>query len=387
MMTGIKKRIFLVAGEPSGDQIGARLISDLRKIKPKNIEIAGVGGREMTAMGVSSNIDTKPLSIIGPMEVLKNYLAIKKIIRQTITKIKQFKPDTLVLIDSWGFTIRIAQQYRKMDPRCKIIKYIGPQVFASRPGRAKTTALAYDHLLTIHSFDAELFEKEGLPTTFVGNPVLAAPPKGNAQKFHDMYNPDQRPVLAVLFGSRSGEVRLLVDTFLDAIEQLKEKHPDLLVVSPLAENVATEMRAMAADDSRLQEIILLSATEKENLFKAADIALACSGTVTSELGQMSVPMVVGYRMGAISSFAMKHFVFKAKYACLLNLTVDARIVPEFLLDSCTARSLSDALDVLLTDERARALQQSRVQESLARMRGDMDDPSGYAAAKILELTD
>jgi lipid-A-disaccharide synthase len=385
-MTIPSKRIFIVAGEPSGEAIGADLIRSLRKSADGPIDIGGVGGAKMAALDVSSDVDIKPLSILGPFEGLKNYRVIQGIIRKTVEEITRFQPDTLVLIDSWGFTIRVAQQYRKANPDCKIIKYIGPQVFASRPGRARTAAEAFDHLLTIHSFDGHFFEKEGLATSFVGNPALMEGPEGNARDFLKKYNPEARTVLLVLFGSRTGEVTHLSDTFLEAIQIVRQDHPDLLVVSALADNVATQIRAKAAEDPRLQDIVLLPACEKENLLAAADIALACSGTVTLELAQMGIPMVIGYRMDPVSSFTMKHFVFKAKYACLLNLAVNAEIVPEFLLARCTGAALASALHHLLVDEEARHLQKDRVRLALEKMRGGKTNPAKMAAEKILELT-
>ncbi len=380
-------KICVIAGEPSGDLLGAKLADALREHAGASIEIIGIAGPKMAKKGIVSPIDIRPLSVFGIFDGIKAYPKIKSLIKKTVSYLNQSKPDLVVFIDSWGFTARVARAYRAINSNCIFVKYVGPQIFASRAKRAKTCAQIFDHLLSIHCFDVPLFEQEGLATSFVGNPALFAIKDGSKKRFLKKYGSNNQKILSVLFGSRRGEVPYLLPPFLGAIDILKKHHPDLLVVSPVSDALSTYIRAYAADEPRLQDVILLPESEKADAFAASDLALACSGTVTSELAARNIPMVVGYRLGPISSYIMKNFVFQARFANLINITGDKEIIPEFLGANCTARALANALETLLTDAKTRETQQREIRETIRAMRGGTTDPSHRAAKKILELLD
>ncbi len=378
-------RLFVIAGEPSGDQLGARLIEAIRDIQLEPIEIAGVGGPKMAKLDVKSPIDIRPLSVLGLVDGLRAYPNVRKLVAATVAQVVSFKPDLVVLIDSWGFTLRVARQIRKMLPDTILVKYVGPQVFATRPGRAKVTAQTYDHLLTIHSFESKYFEAEGLGTTFVGNPAISKYHPADDQAFQQKYNPDGRTVVSVFFGSRPSEIKFLMEPFLSAIGKIKANHPDVVVVAPLSDNIATMVRSMAAQDRRLQDIVLLDEVEKSVVFVASDLALACSGTVTLELTNAGVPMVIGYRLSPVSGYLMEKFVFKAPFANLINLAASQEIIPEFLSSRCTGPALAEALNLLLQDPKCRGQQQKLTQKILAKMRSTDGNVSQVAAKKVLGL--
>jgi len=380
-------KIFVVVGEPSGDQLGAQLVTALRSARTEHLSIHGVGGPKMKAIGVSSIVDITPLAVIGPIDGLRVYPKVRKIVAQTVQQINEFQPDIVVLIDAWGFTLRVAQAVRKILPDCVLVKYVGPQVFASRPKRARTTAQVYDHLLTIHSFDAPFFEAQGLPTSFVGNPTLFENKVGDSTGFRKKYQLQDQPVLCVLFGSRNSEILHLMEPFLAALAQLKTKFPKLIMMAPLSDNIATRVRSMAASDSRLQDIILLPEEEKNNVFAVSDCALACSGTVTLQLARAGVPMIVAYRFGAISNWLLRHIVFKAKFANLLNLSMDEEIIPELLLENCTASSIYAALELILSNPDIQAIQKKKMAIAINQMRGTTKNASGAAAQQVLQLLD
>ncbi|PHR60298.1 MAG: lipid-A-disaccharide synthase [Robiginitomaculum sp.] len=380
-------RLFVIAGEPSGDQLGARFIDAIRNVQSETVEIGGVGGPKMAKLGVKSPIDIRPLSVLGLVDGLLAYPNVRKLVAATVAQVVLFKPDLVVLIDSWGFTLRVAHQIRKILPDTILVKYVGPQVFATRPGRAKVTAETYDHLLTIHSFDGKYFKSEGLDTTFVGNPAISAVQKVDDQAFQQKYNPAGQPVLSAFFGSRPGEIKFLMEPFLRAIEQIKSNHPDLVVVAPLSDNIAIMVRSLVAHEPRLQDIILLDEAEKSVVFTASTLALACSGTVTLELANAGVPMVIGYRLSPVSGYLMEKFVFKAQFANLINLAANQEIIPEFLSSKCTGPALAKALGLLLNDPKLRGHQQKAAQKTLIKMQSTKGNVSQVAAKKVLELMD
>ena len=382
---GFSHKIFIIAAESSGDQLGSYLIEALKQQSKGPLEINGVGGSKMAAMGVSSPIDVRPLAVIGPLDGLLAYQKVRRLVSQTVQQVIDADPEVVVLIDSWGFTIRVAKEIRKHLPSCKLVKYVAPQVFATRPGRAKTTAQVYDHLLTIHSFDSHFFEAEGLEATFVGNSALFASQAGNSRNISSEFNPKRKMVLSVFFGSRLAEIKQLYRPFLDAIDIVKSTFPDLLVVSPLADSVATEIRALAITDPRLQEIILLDETRKFDVFQASEIALACSGTITLELANAGVPTVVGYRIGGVLGYPLQKLLFKAPFASLINLAADEAVFAEYLTRDCTGSNLAQGLMELLQNQDLRKTKQKKLQSTVKKMRGTSHNPSVAAAVAVLEM--
>lgn len=359
----------------------------MKKHRPKDLHIKGVGGIKMAAVGVSSSINTAPLAVFGLVDGIKVYGKARKLIRETVELIIAEKPDVVVLIDSWGFTIRVAKQLRKYLPNTILVKYVGPQVFALRPGRARTTAIWYDHLFTIHSFDRHFFESESLQTTLVGNPALFSKPTNANNQFIQIYNPKNKPILGVFFGSRPSEIKQITKPFLDALDVLKFEFPDLLVVAPLSDNIATLVRSLAIEDHRLQDIVLLEERTKHEVISHSKIALACSGTITLELAAAGVPTVVGYRIGGWFVDILRKILVKAKFISLINLAADEEIFPEFINDQCTGKNLGASLIEILSDAELQIKIKQKLATTVMKMRGSSGNPSQIAAAKTLYLLD
>jgi lipid-A-disaccharide synthase len=380
--SGRPVRIFLVAGEASGDILAAELIEPLREQFNGAIEFAGIGGSAMKAQGIDSPINMSALTVLGYLEGLMAWWRIRRLARQTADYAKTFQADLVILVDSWGYTMRVAHAIRRTLPQAILVKYVGPQVWASRPKRAYALAQAVDHLLTIHAFDEPYYKDTGLPVTFVGNPVLARYVKGNASAIRETYSiaPNAK-ILLVLFGSRSAEFKRLHEPFAEAVERLRAKHPDLVVLCPVSKNIATQVHAAAADDPRLQSMIFLTEAQHGDAFATADLALACSGTVTTELAMAGVPMIVGYKIGTLSWLLLKHFFLTTRYVTLVNVVADKQIVPEFLQNACTPQTLFTALDVLLNDESKRKEQAHALAQATQAMgAGKMATPQRVAKA-------
>ena len=204
------KSLFITAAERSGDDLGAGLIISLKKLDP-NIEFYGIGGPAMQDAGVHSDFDISPLAILGFTEALRAYPVVLKKVREAVAQIMSKKTDAVVLIDSWGFMLRVAKGLRKAGYKGEIIKYVAPQVWAMREGRAKVLAAAVDHLLTIHSFDAPYFERHGLPVHYVGNPVFDTDySTGDGQGFRKQLGIDEGSSGFGCFVRESSEAKSIV---------------------------------------------------------------------------------------------------------------------------------------------------------------------------------
>jgi lipid-A-disaccharide synthase len=375
----------LVAAEASGDDRGAGLAHALKAALGDDVRFVGVGGARMAAEGVASPFDIAEISILGLLEGLMAYPRIVARVKDTVALAAREKPDVAVLIDSWGFTLRVAQQLRRLDPSLPLIKYVGPQVWATRPGRAKTLAAAVDHLLSIHAFDAPWFEAEGLPVTFVGNSALSldfSQADPDRLRAAITAGPDD-PILIVLPGSRRGEIERMLPVFEDAVNRLKETRPSLQVVIPAAPTVSELVKARVAGWSHRVHV-LEGEEAKLDAMKAATVALACSGTVTTELALAGVPMVVGYRLGPVTHTLLK-LLIRTKYITLFNIAAQAFVAPELVQHDCTGPKLAHEVGLRLDDADLRRHQIAAQYAALDRMGRGGPDPSEAAADAVLKV--
>ncbi len=377
--------ILLVAAEASGDALGGRLAAAIRNRLGDQVRFVGVGGAQMAAQGVVSPFDISQLSVLGLIEGLAAYPRVVARVRDTLDLAVREQPDVAVLIDSWGFTLRVARGLKRLMPGMPVIKYVGPQVWASRPGRAATLAATVDHLLTIHAFDAPLFEAHGLSTTFVGNPVLARQfpsADGGALRRVLGATPDA-PILLVAPGSRPSEIARMAAPFGDAAGLLTRRFPDLEVVVPVAGTVAAAVReAVVAWPAKVT--LVEDPALKDQAMASADAALACSGTVTTELAMAGPPVVVGYRIGGLSYAILKRLV-RTPWISLVNIAAGRMVMPEFIQEACTGRQLARAVEALLADPAARAAQAEQQRSALLKMgRGGLD-PTEAAPTVVLDM--
>ncbi|MFZ5669755.1 MAG: lipid-A-disaccharide synthase [Pseudomonadota bacterium] len=377
--------VMLVAAEASGDALGAGLARALKARLGANVRFVGVGGARMAAEGVASPFDIADLSILGLFEAIPAWPRVRRRVADTAALARRERPDIAVLIDSWGFTLRVAHALRRAFPAMPLVKYVGPQVWATRPGRAKVLARSVDHLLTIHAFDAPWFEAEGLATTFVGNPALARDySKADPARLraHIGAAPEDEILLA-LPGSRPAEIRRMMPVFAEAVSLLKDERPNLQIVIPLADTVARmvkdEVGAWPYRVSLIEDEPL-----KDDAFVAGTVALACSGTVTTELALAGVPVVVGYRMGRMTHAVLKR-LFKPPWVTMFNIAARDFVAPEFIQDACTGEALAAAVSERLNDPILRARQIAAQNAALDRMGRGGPDPSETAADAVLKV--
>jgi lipid-A-disaccharide synthase len=378
-------KIMLVAAEASGDALGANLAQALRRRLGQDVSFVGVGGPRLAEQGVASPFDIAQLSILGVAEAVKAYGRVKARVRDAIALAEREKPDAAVLIDSWGFTLRVAQGLKRALPGLPVIKYVGPQVWASRPGRARTLAKAVDHLLAIHVFDAPIFEAAGLRTTFVGNPALSTDfTQADGARFRSAIGarPDQ-PVLLVLPGSRPREIERLGPPFAEAVGLLARERPDLIAVVPMAETVAERVKAEVAAWPVAVRLIAGEAAKRDAM-KGSTVALACSGTVSTELALAGCPMVIAYRVDAPTYWVARRIV-RTKFATLFNIAMQEFVAPEFIQDDCTGERLAAAVAARLDDPVLRDRQIAAQFDALDRMGRGGPDPSERAADALVEI--
>jgi len=374
----------LVAGEASGDVLGARLAHVLRaRLGGDGVRFVGVGGEAMAREGVSSPFDIAETSVLGFLEGVMALPRIQKRADDTAAVAKAEHPDIAVLIDSWGFTLRVAQRLRRADPSLPLIKYVGPQVWATRPGRAKTLAKTVDRLLTIHTFDAPYFEQAGLATTFVGATALSLDLSGaDPERLRRTIGARKdQTIMLVLPGSRPSEIARLAKPFAEALRRLAAERPDLCFVLPAAQTVAAQVRAV---DWGAPVHIVEGDQLKYDAMKAATVALACSGTVTSELGMAGCPFVVAYRTGVVTYFAAR-LIYRQRYITLINIAAGEAVAPEFIQHDCTGEALAKALAERLDDPGLRARQVAKQNATLETMGRGGPDPAERAADVVIEM--
>ncbi|MFI4976697.1 MAG: lipid-A-disaccharide synthase [Caulobacterales bacterium] len=377
-------KVMMVATEASGDALAAGLARALRaRLGAQNVSFVGVGGARMLAEGMPSLFDIGQLSILGlDVSVIPRAL---RLLSRTAHLAQAERPDAVVLVDSWAFSILLAQRLRRRLPGAPLIKYVGPQVWATRPWRAKALARAVDLLLAINSFEPPYFEAEGLRTVFVGNPVFARDLSGadpHRLRAAIGAGPDD-PILLILPGSRPTEIRRLMGPFEDAVALLKSDRPRLHLVLAAADTVAGQVKASIAGWPNRVHVVEGEAARFDAM-RAATVALACSGTVTTELALAGCPMVVAYRLGPMTYIAAR-ILMHSPFVTLINIAAGKAIAPELLQGDCTGPRLARELALRLDDPALRARQIAE-QDAATRLMGrGGPDPSQVAADAVLEL--
>jgi lipid-A-disaccharide synthase len=374
--------VYLIAGEASGDALGARLMLALRQARP-DIAFTGIGGPRMQDAGLQSLFPMGELSLMGLIEVLPRIAALRRRIGQTIADIAARRPDAVVTIDSPGFALRVLDGIRTFGiPRAH---YVAPQVWGWRQRRVRRFPGKWEKLLCLLPFEPAFFQRHGVPASFVGHPVLeSGADQGDAARFRARHGlPPEAPVLVVMPGSRRAEITHLLPVYAQALRLLAAAVPGLRPVVPLAGPIAAEVRAAAALWPG-PAIVLTDAQDKHDAFAAATAALVKSGTSTLELAVAGVPMVVCYKVNPITAAIVRRLVH-IRYASILNLLPDRLVVPELLQENCTPAAIEALLLPLLTDPAAAGAQRAETAAVLNMLRAPHGTPSAAAAAAVLEL--
>lgn len=377
-------KFFLIAGEASGDQLGAALMAGLKTLHPE-ATFTGVGGPAMAAEGLASLFPMDELSVMGLMEVLPKYRQLKRRIRETAAAVAAAAPDALIGIDSPDFCLRVARLARQANPDLRVIHYVAPSVWAWRPGRAAKMAEVVDHVLALLPFEPPYMRAAGMTCDFVGHPVAGIEVAGpdEAQLFRHAHGIDvHAPVVLCLPGSRRGEVARLATRFDEALIRLRDRVPEIRVVLPTVPGVSDMVREMTRRWPTAP-IVIDDADEKRAAFAAADLALAASGTVSLELAANRIPMVIGYDMAPLSRLIIG-LMLKTDTVTLVNLVSDTRAVPEFLGRACQPGPLAQALQEALEDAASRQAQLDAMELTMERLGRGGEAPGLRAARSVLD---
>lgn len=381
-------RVMLVAGEPSGDLLGAGLLRGLREITSGPVEAFGVGGPAMAAAGHVSHFDMSELSVMGLAEVLPRLPNLQMRIAQTVGMALRMQPDILITIDSPDFSFRVTRQVRRYAPAIPIVHYVAPQIWAWRRGRARKIARHIDLLLAVLPFEPPLFEQAGLRCRFVGHPVIERGATAEAGRmFRTRHGIAQdAPLLAILPGSRAGEVSRLMAPFTETVALLAQEVPDLRLFCATLPPVAAQVRAAAANwPGRV--IITQDGDEKYAGFAAADAALAASGTVSLELAACAMPHVVAYRVSPLTAMIARR-VLQVSHVNLVNLILNESVIPELLQQDCIPQNLAREIGALLQGPRpspATMRQRGGMQRALQELGMGGASPSRRAAQTVLDF--
>lgn len=371
-------RVFIIAGEASGDKLGAALMQGLTSVT--DVSFDGVGGTLMQTEGLRSRFPMDELSVMGLAEILPKYRALKRRVSEMIAAVIETKPDVLITIDSPDFCLRVARGVKAASD-IRTVHYVAPTVWAWRPGRAGKMAEHIDQVLALFPFEPPLMEAAGMRCDFVGHPVVTDPVATDAEAdaFRAVHG-ITGPLVLALPGSRRGEVNRLMDVFGEALALVQERVPDTRVVLPVAPAVEALVRERVAG---WRDVIVIPAEDrhaKRAAFKAADVALAASGTVSLELAANDTPMVIAYDMAWLSRVIISRMLL-VDTVTLVNLVSETRTVPEFIGKACQPKPIADALIGVMANPKS---QSAAMLTTMQRLGQGGADPGLRAAQAVLD---
>lgn len=367
--------VYLIAGEPSGDTLGAKLMRALKKADPE-LEFAGVGGENMQKEGLTSLFDITDLAIMGLAEVIPSIPKVLKRLKQTVEDIKAKQPAAVITIDSWSFSSRVHKALRKDKIDTLQIHYVAPQVWAWKKGRAKTMYKYIDHLITLFPNEPAYFTPYRLTADCVGHPAIEDIKQAQTKT-------KENNLILLLPGSRHNEVVRLLPVFLQTAALLKQQNPALEFALPTVKTVETSVRQIIKASQMKDIKIINNPVEKKQAFAKAHAAIAASGTVSLELALLKIPHIIAYEVAPLTAFIARHFL-KIWSVNLPNIILNERVIKEMLQESCTPVALAEAITPYLDNQgKARENFLQKMTELQQKLGVGKETPSQKAASIIL----
>ena len=329
------KKIFILTGEPSGDKLASKVIAKLKILNP-NIEYLSVGGENLKSLGVQSIYDLKEITYLGFTKVLLNIFQINSKINKTVKAIIDFKPDVLFTVDSPDFTLRVAERVKKKNLNIKTVHYVAPQVWVWREGRVKKMKKFIDHILLLFSFEKPYFDKEQVSCEFVGHPLLE-------NKKNDMIDINQfvgknKALISIFPGSRLSEINVLMPILLNFIKLMANKYNDITFIFHSTREHSELIQSYVKKNSLTNCEIVCDEKIKLNILRKSIFAIAKSGTVSLEICNAKIPSIIIYKMNFINFFIIRLMV-KIKFANIINIAANEKIIPELLQSKCNAKNI------------------------------------------------
>ena len=358
------KKIFILTGEPSGDKLASKVISKLKK-KNQNIEYSCVGGPHLNSLGIKSIFDLKEITYIGFTSVLLNIFKIRGKINQTVKEIIKFDPDILFSVDSPDFTLRVAERVKKLNNKIKTVHYVAPQVWVWRKGRVKNFKKFLDHVLLLFKFEKKFFDKENIPNTFVGHPLLETEIKNKIDLSSIISN--NKKIISLFCGSRSSEVNILLPILIDFIIMMNKKFDDLIFVF----HTTDDNKYLISEKIRIKNVDNIEVISDENIKKQilnkSIFAVSKSGTVSLEICNAKVPSIIIYKMSFLNFLIVKTLV-KVNFANIINIINNKEIIPELLQKECNAKEIYNAVVYFLRNPDAIKKQINVCEDTLSKIR-------------------
>ncbi len=373
----------LVAVEPSADAIGVKLFERLKEKWP-DAQFSGCGGKTMIDAGFSATFSSEGFAVMGFTDVAKVLPEAYKRASQLAKLAAADNTDLVIFIDGWFFSRLTAKRMRKRIPTAKLVKYVAPQVWASRPQRIDFVKDHFDLVLTLLPFEPPIFEAQGIKTAFVGNPTYEEMRNAetDVSSFKSKYCLKEGPILLVLPGSRSGEVRRLGSVFCEAVRQIKSRHSDVQPVVIVAPSVADALEETKSDWPA--GTVFVPGSDRFDAFAAATAAIAASGTVSTELALAQTPHVVAYKVDALT-MAWANRVMTTEFVTILNIDANREIIPEFLQEDCLPDNIVSAVTTLLASEEVQQQQIAAFEAFGQKLAPPQGDPVSAAMAEIEKL--
>ncbi|MDC0250310.1 lipid-A-disaccharide synthase [Candidatus Pelagibacter sp.] len=358
------KKIFILTGEPSGDKLASKVISKLQKDNPE-IEYSCVGGTHLNSLGIKSIFDLKEITYIGFTSVLLNIFKIKNKINKTVEEIIKFNPDVLFSVDSPDFTLRVAEKVKKINNNIKTVHYVAPQVWVWREGRVKKFKKFLDHILLLFEFEKKYFDKESIPNTFVGHPLLEHETKDKIDLSSIISN--DKKIISLFSGSRSSEVNLLLPILIDFINMMNTKFENFTFVF----HATDENKSLISDkikNTNLENVEIISDENiKKQILNNSIFAVSKSGTISLEICNAKVPSIIIYKMNFLNFLIVKMLV-KIKFANIINIINNKEIIPELIQKECNAKEIYNSVVYFLKNPELMNKQINDCEETLTKIR-------------------
>jgi len=360
------KKIFIVTGEPSGDKLASTVILKLKKINP-NIEFSCVGGTHLRSLGIKSIFDLKEITYLGFTSVLLNIFKIRNRINKTVKEIIKFNPDILFTVDSPDFTLRVVERVKKINNNIKTIHYVAPQVWIWREGRVKKFKKFIDHMLLLFNFEKKYFDKEDIPNTFVGHPLLEQNKKSKIN-LSSLIDKDKK-IISLFAGSRNSETNVLLPILCEFIKLMNKKFNDYFFVFHATDENRVLIINFLKNNNLSNSQVISDENIKLQILSNSVFAVVKSGTVSLEICNANIPSIIIYKINRINFWIMK-FLVKVKFANIINIINNKEIIPELLQSECNAKEIFNSVNYLLGHPVLLKLQLENIKKTLKNFKSE-----------------